>query len=653
MCARGVNDPYKNPPVYGHGHNHPVYPPKGPLPQPECKDPNLSVARLFHEGDGVVSVKLTGTRCIAFLPDWVEEVFLPEVKGTQEIMFAREKGQMLTLKVTWAEDMVLNEEPGPASRVFSVSSLVHLVHREGQEWITLVQAETMDSILEMIQLGMITFTQEMVDEIVAQATAAQQAAEAAQGEAETQASRAEGEANRSRDEADRAEGAAGVAVGAANIASSAAGPLQGGLAGQVLQKHSNADYDYIWESVSGYGDMQSSLYDPDGKNANAFSMENMDEGPTQKIMTDAERTKLGGIQAGAQVNPGLATTTDNGLMSAADKAKLTSVGDFALPLGGIIWWPGKRGSEPDGFTPLDGQLVSRANSPIWPLIQSGQFMSVTDVVWLGSNAHQAKFSSGNGTTTFRFPDLNGKQSGTLQGLFLRGDGHPDHAAGSVHGDAIRNITGNFTSNGMENATVSFDGALFSLGGAAAARASGSSQQSVILGFDASRVVPTAAENRPVAAAGIWIMRTHGSMVPDLAPTAPATKGSNTFTGSQAVNGDMAVSGTLTGKAPGGDASKFLRGNGTWGGVLGEGMVWTNVLASRAVGTAYLNNTGRPIEVSIHGDGPSSNFGTSDDGVTWLSHGDIRQWQTFQVTIPNNTYYRVAPGATLTAWLELR
>lgn len=213
MCARGVNDPYKNPPVYGHGHNHPVYPPKGPLPRPECKDPNLSVGQLFHEGDGVVSVKLTGTRCIAFLPDWVEEVYLPETKGTQEIMFAREKGQMLTLKVTWAEDMVLNEEPGPASRVFHASSLVHLVHRERQEWISLVQAETMDSIMEMIQLGMITFTQEMVDEIVAQATAAQLAAEAAQGEAENQADRSEGEAdrardeaNRSRDEADRAEG---------------------------------------------------------------------------------------------------------------------------------------------------------------------------------------------------------------------------------------------------------------------------------------------------------------------------------------------------------------------------------------------------------------------------------------------------------------
>ena len=42
-------------------------------------------------------------------------------------------------------------------------------------------------------------------------------------------------------------------------------------------------------------------------------------------MTVAQRAKLDGIEAGAEVNPGEATTTDAGLMSASDKAKLDGV----------------------------------------------------------------------------------------------------------------------------------------------------------------------------------------------------------------------------------------------------------------------------------------------------------------------------------------
>ena len=41
--------------------------------------------------------------------------------------------------------------------------------------------------------------------------------------------------------------------------------------------------------------------------------------------TTAEKTKLAGIEAGAQVNPGAATTSANGLMSASDKTKLNGI----------------------------------------------------------------------------------------------------------------------------------------------------------------------------------------------------------------------------------------------------------------------------------------------------------------------------------------
>lgn len=54
-------------------------------------------------------------------------------------------------------------------------------------------------------------------------------------------------------------------------------------------------------SGAGTGDMLAATYDPTAKNADAFAMANMAEGATQKIMTAAERTKLAGIEALAEV----------------------------------------------------------------------------------------------------------------------------------------------------------------------------------------------------------------------------------------------------------------------------------------------------------------------------------------------------------------
>lgn len=53
---------------------------------------------------------------------------------------------------------------------------------------------------------------------------------------------------------------------------------------------------------AGAGDMLKATYDPTNKNADAFNMENMSEGSTKKIMTQAERTKLGGIAPNATAN---------------------------------------------------------------------------------------------------------------------------------------------------------------------------------------------------------------------------------------------------------------------------------------------------------------------------------------------------------------
>ena len=113
--------------------------------------------------------------------------------------------------------------------------------------------------------------------------------------------------------------------------------------------------------------------------------------------------------------------------------------------------------------------------------------------------------------------LMGSQVPDLRGMFLRGYGaqtsshygsvvHQSGELGMVQGDAIRNITG--SSGDSPNSGAYYYGAL--AGGAGGARkfaGEGLRGRSAI-NFDASRVVPTAEENRPVNTAVRYLIRAH-------------------------------------------------------------------------------------------------------------------------------------------------
>ena len=53
---------------------------------------------------------------------------------------------------------------------------------------------------------------------------------------------------------------------------------------------------------SGAGNMLASVYDPTGKNSDAFNVDNHVSGNTNKVFTATEQTKLSGIANGAEVN---------------------------------------------------------------------------------------------------------------------------------------------------------------------------------------------------------------------------------------------------------------------------------------------------------------------------------------------------------------
>lgn len=102
------------------------------------------------------------------------------------------------------------------------------------------------------------------------------------------------------------------------------------------------------------------------------------------------------------------------------------------------------------------------------------------------------FGAGDGATTFNIPDLRGE--------FLRswdnGRGvDVGRLFGTVQGDAIRNITGGAAYfNSL--ATYTWSGALYQKSSQVTGDSNNGSATAYEIGLDASRVVPTANENRP-------------------------------------------------------------------------------------------------------------------------------------------------------------
>ena len=87
----------------------------------------------------------------------------------------------------------------------------------------------------------------------------------------------------------------------------------------------------------------------------------------------------------------------------------------------------------------------------------------------------------------------------LKGLFLRGRGGNAAALGVTQGDAIRNISGTSTVYGLIEPTTNdgiASGAFFFPGRNNSGIQQITRMTNANLSFDASRVVPTANENRP-------------------------------------------------------------------------------------------------------------------------------------------------------------
>ena len=154
--------------------------------------------------------------------------------------------------------------------------------------------------------------------------------------------------------------------------------------------------------------------------------------------------------------------------------KIDAMQQFLIPVGAILIWSSS--TVPSGFLELNGQSFNKLQNPKLALLHP----------------------SGN------VPDWRGR--------FIRAWAHgssvdPDsnRGIGSLQGDAIRNITGSITGAGSTEEGATYTGALYNPG--LYKGADGGHDTDSGIGFDASRVVPTAPENRPVNVAAMYIIKT--------------------------------------------------------------------------------------------------------------------------------------------------
>lgn len=138
-----------------------------------------------------------------------------------------------------------------------------------------------------------------------------------------------------------------------------------------------------------------------------------------------------------------------------------------------------------------GGEFNRADYPkLWDYLQANPSLVKTQAQWQSEATANGGicgfFSDGDGTTTFRVPNLDK--------AFLRPD---SRTIASYQGDAIRNITGSSSWAGYGYARPESVSGVFKAGpqNLRDFYGAGSYASSALL-FDASLVVPTANENRP-------------------------------------------------------------------------------------------------------------------------------------------------------------
>jgi len=183
----------------------------------------------------------------------------------------------------------------------------------------------------------------------------------------------------------------------------------------------------------------------------------------------------------------------------------TQVQYGTVPLFSVQWWGGKRSAIPAGHIPADGQAISRALYIDVTANVAGMMGAISDASWVATPTLRGNWATGDGSTTWRVPDLNGKSAGTVGAPFLRGDGALSSAvAGTIQMDALQ---------GHDHVLLSTVAAA-NVGGPVTGTASsgGYAGQTKGMASDGTNGTPrSAVETRPLNATGCFIIKVFGAV----------------------------------------------------------------------------------------------------------------------------------------------
>lgn len=224
--------------------------------------------------------------------------------------------------------------------------------------------------------------------------------------------------------------------------------------------------------------------------------------------------------AGDPVNPYDATTQRwvENYVSGGGGTGPTMNGVQNFGVGMPILWTSR------AFTPAwavvsDGQILNRADWPeLW--VHAQMHTPIDDADWLANPGKRGNYSNGDGSTTFRVPDFNGVQSGSIPGLFGRGDQGGLLPAGNVYESAAPNISGRIGAVDAAGRAVASSGTgAFSVretdltNGFVTSSATGTPNRYTYVYFDANSKNPvygrSANQVWPNSFVGVWIICASG------------------------------------------------------------------------------------------------------------------------------------------------
>lgn len=199
-------------------------------------------------------------------------------------------------------------------------------------------------------------------------------------------------------------------------------------------------------------------------------------------------------------------------------------------IGAVEWFNGSRAKLPAGYIPADGQKVLKTDQPdLWAAVNTKMLTSTNEATWQADRTKRACYAYDTSTTEFRVPDLNGQQSGSITGAFLRGHSAAAEAVSGAVGEmrvnAAPNITATTNTSVLLGASMAgpVGGGAFtpknSVVGTGKATTTGDTPITYMNPLDFNASLSNAAygrdstpEVRPNSAVGIWIIRASGGFV---------------------------------------------------------------------------------------------------------------------------------------------